>query len=82
MVKLTNISGGLLVCDLKDGSTLRLNNRQSKTFKKEVITNHIRNLVSNRLLRIEEVKEPKQTIKQATEKVVKKEKEEKQNGNV
>lgn len=82
MVRLTNISGGLHVCDLKDGSTLRLNNKQSETYEDGVITKHIRNLVSKGLFRLEEVKEVKET-KQPTEKsVAKKEKEEKQNGNV
>ena len=84
MVRLTNISGGLHVCDLKDGSTLRLNNKQSETYEDGVITNHIRNLVSKGLFKLEEVKNLKrESTKQTAEKsVAKKEKEEEKNGNV
>lgn len=79
MTKLTNISGGLLVCDLKDGSTLRLNNKQSGTFKDSVITKHIETLVSKGLVRKEVVKEQQKSAeKSATRKV----KEENENGTV
>lgn len=49
--KLTNKSGGLLVCDLAvEGETLRLNNRQTKTIKDTEITPHIKNLVNKGLI--------------------------------
>lgn len=59
--KLTNISGGQLVCDLKvgkgkDPKTLRLDNKQSKVVEDTEVTKHIDNLVSKGLLLKEEVK--------------------------
>ena len=54
--KLTNISGGLVVCDLAvEGKTLRLNNKSSKTIQDNEMTSHIQNMVSKRLLLIEKV---------------------------
>ena len=76
-VKLTNISGGQIVCDLKKG-TLRLNNKQSDTFEENVLTSHVNNLISKGLIRKEAVREKAPVEKSA----VKKEKEEKENGNV
>lgn len=66
-VKLTNNSGGQIVCDLAvQGKTLRLNNKQSKTIKDNEVTPHIKNLVEKSLLLSEEVKEPQTTKKQTT----------------
>ncbi len=66
-VKLTNISGGQIVCDLAvQGKTLRLNNKQSKTIKDNEITSHIQNLVAKRLLLSEEVTTPQATKKETT----------------
>ena len=49
--KVTNISGGQIVCDLASkGNTLRLNNRQSKTIKDAEITPHIKNLETKELI--------------------------------
>ena len=49
--KLTNISGGQIVCDLAvGGKSLRLNNKQSMTIKDNEITPHIHNLVSKGLI--------------------------------
>lgn len=76
-VKLTNISGGQIVCDLKKG-TLRLNHKQSDTFEENVLTDHVNNLISKGYIRKEVVREKAPVEKSA----VKKEKEEKQNGNV
>ena len=46
--KLTNISGGQIVCDLAvEGKTLRLDNKQTTTIKDSEITPHIKNLVTN-----------------------------------
>ena len=54
--KLTNNSGGQIVCDLNgDKKTLRLNNKQSTTIKDTEITPHIKNLVSKGLILSEEV---------------------------
>lgn len=66
-VKLTNISGGQIVCDLAvQGKTLRLNNKQSKTIKDNEITSHIQNLVVKRLILSEEVTTPQATKKETT----------------
>lgn len=66
-VKLTNISGGQIVCDLAvQGKTLRLNNKQSKTIKDNEITSHIQNLVVKRLILSEEVTTPQVTKKETT----------------
>lgn len=72
--KLTNISGGLIVCDLavKD-KTLRLNNKQTKTIKDTEITKHIENLVNKGLMQCESVETK---IKKNTVSNSKKEKEE------
>lgn len=72
--KLTNISGGLIVCDLAvEGKTLRLNNKQKKTIKDTEITKHIENLISKGLMLCEsvETKTKKNTVSNS-----KKEKEE------
>ena len=62
--KLTNISGGQIVCDLAvEGKTLRLNNKQSKTIKDNEITSHIKKLVAKRLILSEEVVVPQATKK-------------------
>lgn len=54
--KLTNISGGQIVCDLAtEGKTLRLNNRETKTIKENEITPHIKNLVTKGLILSEDV---------------------------
>lgn len=74
--KLTNISGGQIVCDLAvAGKTLRLNNRQSKTIKDTEITPHIKNLVKKGLILSESIaSEKKHTTN--TKSGVSKEKEE------
>ena len=49
--KLTNISGGQIVCDLAvEGKTLRLNNKQTKTIEDIEMTPHIENLVTKELM--------------------------------
>lgn len=53
--KLTNISGGQIVCNLASGETLRLNNRQSCTVEDEDITKHIRVLESRKLMLCQKV---------------------------
>lgn len=67
--KLTNISGGQIVCDTAvEGKTLRLNNRQSDTIKESEITRHIENLESKGLLLIEYIPEKKTKKKDAVKK--------------
>lgn len=62
--KLTNISGGLIVCDLAvAGKTLRLNNKQDKTIKDTEITPHIKNLVNKGLILCETVSVETKTTK-------------------
>ena len=72
--KLTNNSGGQIVCDLAvTGKTLRLNNKQSETVKDSELTLHIKNLISKGLLISEEVlEEPKITSKSTVQKNSKK----------
>ena len=75
--KLTNISGGQIVCDLAiEGKTLRLDNKQSQTIKDNEITPHIKHIIDKGLILSEKVSEETK----ATKKTVKnsnKEKEEK-----
>lgn len=74
--KVTNISGGQLVCDLAvKGKTLRLNNKKSVTIKDNEITPHIQNMMNKKLVLIEKV-EVKSTRKKDTVKKNSKEKEE------
>lgn len=73
--KLTNNSGGQMVCDLATkGKTLRLNNKQSKVYKDNEITPHIKNLVLKGLLLSEYVED--KTKKETVQKNSVKEKEE------
>ena len=75
--KVTNISGGLLVCDLATkGNTLRLNNKQSETIKESEMTSHLRGLESKGKILCEEVTEPKVTKKTTVVKDSTKDKEE------
>lgn len=74
--KLTNISGGQIVCDLAtEGKTLRLDNKQSETIKDTDMTSHIKNLVEKRLIFSEQIVEAK-TVKTTAKNSVKDEKEE------
>lgn len=82
-VTLTNLSGGLIVCDLKcrdkDKSkvkTLRLNNRQSTICDEGEISSHLDTLIKKGFVRKTAVKG------KPAEKVENMKKEEKQNGNV
>ena len=75
-LKLTNISGGQIVCDLATkGKTLRLDNKQSQTIKDNEITPHINNLINKGLILSEEVLDTK-TKKNTVSKNSKNEKEE------
>lgn len=76
--KLTNISGGQIVCDLAvEGKTLRLDNKQTKTIKDTEITSHIENLAIKGLIVSEYISvETKSNKKEAVQKNSKKEKEE------
>ena len=76
--KLTNISGGQIVCDLAvEGKTLRLNNKQTETIKDTEMTSHIENLVKKGLMMSEYISvETKSNKKEAVRKNSKKEKEE------
>lgn len=65
--KLTNISGGQIVCDLNKGKTLRLNNKQSETIKDTEMTPHISNLIAKGLILSVQVSETK-TVKKTTKK--------------
>ena len=67
LYKLTNKSGGQIVCDLAvKGKTLRLDNKKSQTIKDNEITPHIKNLVSRGLILSEEVLQPQTTKKNTT----------------
>lgn len=58
--KMTNISGGQIVCNLREG-TLRLKNKQSKVIQESQMTKHIDNLGKKGLLLIEQVTLENQT---------------------
>lgn len=65
--KITNISGGQIVCDLAiKGKTLRLNNKQSEVIKNNEITPHIHNMMNKKLVLIEEVNNETKSIKKET----------------
>ena len=65
--KITNISGGQIVCDLSiKGKTLRLNNKQSEVIKNNEITPHIHNMMNKKLVLIEEVNNETKSIKKET----------------
>ena len=75
LFRLTNISGGQIVCDLVgEDNTLRLDNKQTKTIKDIEITPHIKNLVEKGLILSEEVQleEPNVTKKNSVQKNSKK----------
>lgn len=55
MYKLTNNSGGQIVCDLAKGGTLRLNNKKSITVNETEITKHIQNLMASGAILSEQV---------------------------
>lgn len=79
LFRLTNISGGQIVCDLVgEDNTLRLDNKQTKTIKDIEITPHIKNLVEKGLILSEEVQleESNVTKKNSVQKNSKKVKEE------
>lgn len=66
-IKLTNISGGQLVCDLKT-KTLRLDNKKSETIQEVEMTPYIETCVKKGLLVSEKIQEeiPVEAIKKAT----------------
>ena len=75
MLKLTNICGGQVVCDLAvEGKTLRLDNKQSTTIEDFEITPHISNMIASGLILSEKVsvvetkKTTKKTAKSSKEK--------------
>lgn len=57
MIKLTNNTGSLLVCDLADGETLRANVRETIEVKEVQMTAHIENLIKSGLVLKEVVPE-------------------------
>lgn len=75
--KLTNISGGLIVCDLAvKGKTLRLNNKKSKTIPDNEMTSHIENMAKKRLILMEKLVSNEAKTKKESAKTSSKEKEE------
>lgn len=67
MFKLTNKSGGQIVCDLATkGKTLRFNNKQTKDVPDKELTPHIHNLVKQGLILCEKVEEPVKEEKETT----------------
>lgn len=53
MIKITNISGGELVCDLKDGETLRLSNRETTNITEDNVTDYLENIAEKNLIILE-----------------------------
>ena len=74
MVEIINLSGGELVCSLKDNTTLRLNNKGGCSFKSDKLTEYLLHLEKLGLIIIKEVKED---IVPQKKKTSKREKEEK-----
>lgn len=68
MTEITNISGGLLVRDLKNGETLRLNNKASITLKDEDIPKNFKNLAAKGQLRMKKVPTQQTAPKSAAQK--------------
>ena len=65
--KLTNISGGQIVCDLAiEGNTLRLDNKKTKTIKDNEITPHILNMSDKKLILIEKLNNEVKSVKKET----------------
>ena len=56
-IKITNKTGGLLVCDLAGGETLRANAGQTVEIREDQITGHLNNLVEKGLVLKEVVPE-------------------------
>lgn len=52
MTEITNISGGLIVCDLENGETLRLNNKVTVALNDGDITKYLENLSRKGKVRI------------------------------
>lgn len=69
MVRLTNKSGVLLVCDLnsKENPTLRVKNGKSVMVKETEVTKHIENLVRKGLVLKEEVPDGQKKVKEKEE---------------
>lgn len=59
MLRLTNISKGPIVCDLKDKSTLRISVKKSKDISESNITPHIERLVKSGQLTCRTLETPK-----------------------
>lgn len=73
MIQLTNISGGQIVCDLKSGATLRINNKQSQTINDTEVTEYLKTLEKKGLMKFkaleeEQVVETKTTSKKSSSK--------------
>ena len=73
MIKLTNVSGGQIVCDLKSGETLRLNNRQETTIKDSDMTKYLQNLNKQGIVVAKNITDSKVTTKEVGKNKVKKE---------
>ena len=80
-MKVTNISGGLLVCTLANGKTLRLDNKKSTDLPDSAITPYLEGLSKRGYVRMKSTPRP---TNHTVEKTVKKEnkKEVDNNGNV
>lgn len=66
-MKITNNSGGQLVCTLKDGTTLRLNNKKTCYVSNSKITPYITGLSNKGLVFLEETQT--KTKKQVKEEI-------------
>ena len=78
LYRITNISGGQVVCDTAiKGKTLRLNDRQSETIKDTEMTPYIERQVKMGIFLSETVSDETKSTKATVSKNSKKEKEEK-----
>jgi hypothetical protein len=68
MVQVTNISGGQIVCDLKSGATLRINNKQSQTINDNEVTDYLKTLEKKGLMKFKTLTDEQVEIKKTTSK--------------
>lgn len=76
MIQLTNISGGQIVCDLKSGATLRINNKQSQTINDNEVTEYLKTLEKKSLIKLKTLEEQVVETKTVSKKSSSKAKEE------
>lgn len=71
MFRVTNISGGMLVCTLADGkTTLRLKDGKHEDIKESQMTKYLRDIEKKKLVKVEDISTPAPAVSTATNKEV------------